>query len=56
MLSCLVKFPLHKLRGAKASFIKKNSEHNKYVRVYVDAPVALDAPDSRMIDFESMFQ
>ncbi|XP_046968982.1 uncharacterized protein LOC124536474 [Vanessa cardui] len=35
MLSCLLRFPLHKLRGAHAPFIKRSSEHNKYVRVYV---------------------
>ncbi|XP_075979219.1 uncharacterized protein LOC142978601 [Anticarsia gemmatalis] len=35
MLECVVKFPLHKLRGPNAQFIKRNSEHNALVRVYV---------------------
>ncbi|KAF9419429.1 hypothetical protein HW555_004077 [Spodoptera exigua] len=37
MLQCLVKFPLHKVRGANAPFIKRSSDFNRCVRVYVDA-------------------
>ncbi|KAJ0178178.1 hypothetical protein K1T71_006001 [Dendrolimus kikuchii] len=37
MMQCIGKFPLHKLRGANAPYIKRNSEFNRYVRVYVDA-------------------
>ncbi|XP_022122187.1 uncharacterized protein LOC110998064 [Pieris rapae] len=42
MMSCLVKFPLHKLRGPNAPFIKRSSEHNRYVRVYVHVRTQTD--------------
>ncbi|CAK1544973.1 unnamed protein product [Leptosia nina] len=41
-LSCLVKFPLHKLRGPNAPFIKRSSEHNRCVRVYVHVNTQTD--------------
>ncbi|XP_023947009.1 uncharacterized protein LOC112052232 [Bicyclus anynana] len=56
MLSCLAKFSLHKLRGTTAPFIKKASEHNTCVRVYVDAPAKQDSPEMKMADLESMFE
>ncbi|XP_045766747.1 uncharacterized protein LOC123868317 isoform X1 [Maniola jurtina] len=56
MLSCLVKFPVHKLRGTNAPFIKKSSDHNTCLRVFVEAPVKQDAPNMKQIDFESMFE
>ncbi|OWR53604.1 hypothetical protein KGM_213577 [Danaus plexippus plexippus] len=39
LLNCIVKYPLHKLRGANASFVKRSSEHNTCVRVYVNTRV-----------------
>ncbi|CAH2256680.1 jg19635 [Pararge aegeria aegeria] len=54
MLSCLVKFPLHKLRGPNAPFIKKTSENNTCVRVFVETPVKQDSP--KLTDLESMFE
>ncbi|XP_045450573.1 uncharacterized protein LOC123659402 [Melitaea cinxia] len=58
MLSCLVKYPLHKLRGAHAPFIKRSSEHNRCVRVYV-AHAQYDSPEMSLmrqqVD-ESMFE
>lgn len=58
MLSCLVNYPLHKLRGAHAPFIKRSSEHNRCVRVYV-AHAQYDSPEMSLmrqqVD-ESMFE
>ncbi|KAM3966357.1 uncharacterized protein ACR2FA_012666 [Aphomia sociella] len=60
MLQCLVKFPLHKLRGANAPYIKRSSKHNKCVRVYVQARIA-DSPDrvvvkQRSTEIESLIE
>ncbi|XP_072947536.1 uncharacterized protein [Epargyreus clarus] len=43
MLKCLTKFPLHKLRGANAPFIKRSSEYNRCIRVYVNARPQIDS-------------
>lgn len=45
-MQCIVKFPLHKLRGANAPYIKRKSEFNQYVRVYVDARAQLETDNS----------
>ncbi|XP_052754909.1 uncharacterized protein LOC113521424 [Galleria mellonella] len=60
MLQCLVKFPLHKLRGANAPYIKRSSKHNKCVRVYVQVRLA-DTPDrttmkQRAIELENLIE
>ncbi|XP_073946969.1 arylalkylamine N-acetyltransferase 1-like [Choristoneura fumiferana] len=47
MLHCVLKYPLHKLRGAAASFIPRGSEHNRVARVYAGASAA-DAPDTEL--------
>lgn len=36
MMKCVAMFPIHKLRSATSPYIKKNSEFNKMLRVYVD--------------------
>ncbi|CAH0584413.1 unnamed protein product [Chrysodeixis includens] len=60
MLQCLVKFPLHKVRGANAPFIKRSSEYNRCVRVYVDARAQPDVDQktvkSRQQDLESLIE
>lgn len=59
-MSCLTRFPLHKLRGANAPFIKKSSEYNRYVRVYIEARIQEDKPDRIRLkqrhDFESLIE
>ncbi|XP_060802678.1 uncharacterized protein LOC106134867 [Amyelois transitella] len=60
MMTCIVKFPLHKLRGPNAPFVKRNSKHNCLVRVYVDARTD-DNPDrtalkKRQADLESLIE
>ncbi|CAB3247634.1 unnamed protein product [Arctia plantaginis] len=37
MMNCVIKFPLHKVRGATAPFIKRSSDLNVLLRVYVAA-------------------
>ncbi|KAL0822383.1 hypothetical protein ABMA28_004472 [Loxostege sticticalis] len=58
MLQCIVKFPLHKLRGPHAPYIKRSSELNRFVRVYVAAQP--DTADhtllQRQIDLESLIE
>ncbi|CAG9793972.1 unnamed protein product [Diatraea saccharalis] len=61
MLQCIVKYPLHKLRGPNAPYIKRNSAFNRYVRVYVDARTQNDVPDKhfirqRQIDIDSLIE
>ncbi|XP_013172000.1 PREDICTED: uncharacterized protein LOC106121057 [Papilio xuthus] len=60
MMSCFTRFPLHKLRGANAPFIKKSSDHNCYVRVYVEARIQGDKPDRVRLkqrhDFDSLIE
>ncbi|XP_013146796.1 PREDICTED: uncharacterized protein LOC106109741 [Papilio polytes] len=60
LMSCLTRFPLHKLRGANAPFIKKSSEYNRYVRVYIEARIQEDKPDRVRLkqrhDFESLIE
>ncbi|KAJ8713597.1 hypothetical protein PYW07_013967 [Mythimna separata] len=60
MLQCLVKFPLHKVRGANAPFIKRSSEYNRCVRVYVDARSQPDLDRTtvrtRQQDLESLIE
>uniref|UniRef100_A0A2A4K277 N-acetyltransferase domain-containing protein n=1 Tax=Heliothis virescens TaxID=7102 RepID=A0A2A4K277_HELVI len=60
MLQCLVKFPLHKVRGANAPFIKRSSEFNRCVRVYVEARSQPDVDRttvrSRRQDLESLIE
>ncbi|PZC75715.1 hypothetical protein B5X24_HaOG205689 [Helicoverpa armigera] len=57
---CLVKFPLHKVRGANAPFIKRSSEFNRCVRVYVEARSLPDVDRttvrSRQQDLESLIE
>ncbi|KAG7295941.1 hypothetical protein JYU34_021029 [Plutella xylostella] len=36
MMRCISRYPLHRLRGAAAPFVKKSSELNRVVRVYVE--------------------
>ncbi|CAG4947085.1 unnamed protein product [Parnassius apollo] len=60
MMNCLTKFPLHKIRSANAPYIKRSSEHNRFVRVYVEARVQGDKPDRVRLrqrhDFESLIE
>ncbi|KAF9786571.1 hypothetical protein SFRURICE_016294 [Spodoptera frugiperda] len=60
MLQCLVKFPLHKVRGANAPFIKRSSKFNRLVRVYVDARAQPDTDrttlKNRQQDLESLIE
>ncbi|XP_045495996.1 uncharacterized protein LOC123694574 [Colias croceus] len=57
MMSCLVKFPLHKLRGPNAPFIKRSSDHNRCVRVYVHARIHTDRDkEIRGRDFENLLE
>lgn len=49
MLRCIAKFPLHKLRGTHAPFIKRSSPHNGWVRVYVAARQTPDVPDLKIL-------
>ncbi|XP_004931559.1 uncharacterized protein LOC101737225 [Bombyx mori] len=60
MLQFMVKFPLHKLRGANAPFIKRSSEHNRYVRVYTsvgtNADVDRDTFKQKQIDLENLIE
>ncbi|CAH0729914.1 unnamed protein product, partial [Brenthis ino] len=59
MLSCIVRYPLHKLRGINAPFIKRSSEYNKYMRVYI-GNVQKDATEVNFkhtqVDLESMIE
>ncbi|VVD03241.1 unnamed protein product [Leptidea sinapis] len=58
MMSCLVKFPLHKLRGPNAPFIKRSSSENRYVRVYVDARTHTDKDKEvkRRLELEELIE
>ncbi|XP_028170292.1 uncharacterized protein LOC114359947 [Ostrinia furnacalis] len=60
MLHCIVKFPLHKLRGPHAPYIKRSSELNQCVRVYVEARAQIDAPDQtklgNKLELESLIE
>ncbi|XP_049874461.1 uncharacterized protein LOC126372656 [Pectinophora gossypiella] len=49
MLHCVVRFPLHRLRGPTAPFVKRSSRHNCCVRVYVAARPQPDAPDVKEV-------
>ncbi|XP_059053969.1 uncharacterized protein LOC131848203 [Achroia grisella] len=60
ILQCLVKFPLHKLRGTNASYIRRSSKYNRCVRVYVQARLE-DTPDretvkQRSIELENVME
>ncbi|XP_053606826.1 uncharacterized protein LOC128673180 isoform X2 [Plodia interpunctella] len=60
MMQCIVKFPLHKLRGPHAPFVKRSSKYNCLVRVYVDAKTD-DRPDriarkQRQVELESLIE
>lgn len=57
MLKCIVKFPLHKLRSTTAPYIKRSSDHNRCVRVYVSsALVKIDAVRENEGDLESLIE
>ncbi|XP_068618722.1 uncharacterized protein [Battus philenor] len=60
MLSCLTRFPLHKLHGTNQPYIKKDSKYNRFVRVYVEARIQGDQPDKvrfrQRQDIESLIE
>lgn len=36
MMRCIAKYPLHRIRSPKGPYINEASEHNKYLRVYLN--------------------
>lgn len=46
MMSCIAKYPIHKLRSPTAPFIKRNSEYNKYLRVYIHLQMQSQSNDN----------
>ncbi|CAH2039470.1 unnamed protein product, partial [Iphiclides podalirius] len=56
MLNCLTRFPLHKLRGTNKPYIKQSSKYNRFVRVYVEARIQGDEPDTTRVRQRQHFE